>query len=100
MKKLGLLVIVALLVGLLGGCAYAKMKKTQDTYSVEVTTFGQDFTGSDLEATLDPNAKTTIRAGTVDNLASPVTSDSLAATVELIRLIWEIKTATAPVPAP
>ena len=109
MKKLGLLLIVVVLLVLLTlptGCAEAKMRKevihldgTKDIFLVTVTTFGQDFSGSDLEATLDAKGKTKIKAGAVDNTTSEVSADVAKSFVELVGLMLPYMVAPAP-PAP
>lgn len=100
MKKL----IVLIMVALLAGCATSKMtsKKTLIDgtvveYEVVVNSLGQDFKGSDLSASLDPEGKTTIKAGAVDNTTSQVTADVAASMVELIRLMLPYLV-VAPVP--
>ncbi len=110
MKKLGLLLIVVVLLVLLTlptGCAEAKMRKevihldgTKDIFLVTVTTFGQDFSGSDLEATLDAKGKTKIKAGAVDNTMSQVNADVAASFVELFKVILPYIAATPAPPAP
>lgn len=102
MKKL----IVLIMVALLAGCATSKMtsKKTLVDgtvveYEVVVNSLGQDFKGSDLSASLDPEGKTTIKAGAVDNTTSQVTADVAASMVEMIRLMLPYLTAVpAPIP--
>lgn len=87
-----LIVLIAML--LLAGCATSKMtsKKTLTDgtvveYEVVVNSLGQDFKGSDLSASLNPEGETTIKAGAVDSSTSQVTADVAASMVEMIRLM-------------
>lgn len=98
--------ILLIMVLFLAGCATSKMtsKKTLVDgtvveFKVEVNSLGQDFKGSDLAASLDPEGKTTIKAGAVDSSTSQVTADVAASMVELIRLMLPYLVA-APIPIP
>ena len=89
MKKLIVLLIAILF---FCGCATSTMKTTktmpdgsQIKYEVVVNSLFQDFSGSDLKASLDPAGKTTIKAGAVDNTASQVSADIAASMVELVK---------------
>ena len=92
-KLLGLLLmVVLLLVFLLAGCAQSTMTSERTMpdgsivkYEVKISSLGQDFAGSDLSASLDPEGKTTVKAGAVDNTTSQVTADVAASMVELIK---------------
>ena len=86
------ILIAVLIMILLAGCAESVMscKKinedgTWNEYKVTVRLFGQDFKGSDLAASLDPEGKTTVNAGAVDSTLSPVTADVAASMVELVK---------------
>ena len=89
MKKLiGFFVVVFLV----GGCANSTLtsKKTLPDgtaieYVVKMNSVGQDFKGSDLAASLDPEGKTTVKAGAVDNTTSQVTADVAQSMVEMIK---------------
>lgn len=82
------------MVALLSGCATSEMTSektapdgTITKYRVVINSLGQDFKGSDLAASLDPDGKTTIKAGVVDNTTSQVTADVAASMVELTRMM-------------
>jgi len=90
MKAMVLILILCLL--LVAGCATAKLESTKVLpdgtkipYTVKVTTIFQDFKGSDLAASLDPDGKTTIKAGTVDNTTNAVVADAIVSFVELVK---------------
>ena len=92
MRKLALIMLIALLVVLLTGCAQSVMTSektlTDGTiikYKVKISSLGQDFKGSDLSASLDPEGKTTVKAGAVDNTLSQVAADVAASMVELVK---------------
>lgn len=92
MKKLSLLLIVFAIV--LAGCATATLKSektlndgTKIKYVAKINTFFQDFSGSDLAATLDPDGKNTIKAGAVDATTSPVGAEMAKAMVELVKIM-------------
>ncbi len=79
---------------LLTGCASSVMTSEKETpdgtiikYQVKISSLGQDFKGSDLSATLNPEGKTTIKAGAVDNTTSQVTADVAASMVEMLKLM-------------
>lgn len=89
---------------LLAGCATSEMtsKKiltdgTVIEYKVKINSLGQDFKGSDLAASLDPEGKTTVKAGAVDATVSAVTADVAASMVELIKAMLPY-IAAAPAP--
>lgn len=92
MKTLSIFLAMALL--LLSSCATSEMTSKRTSadgivtqYTVKVNSLGQDFKGSDLSATLDPEGKTTIKAGAVDNTTSQVTADVAASMVEMLKLM-------------
>ena len=91
-KLIGIFLVAALVAVIVSGCASSEMtsKKTSSDgtiveYRVVINSLGQDFKGSDLAASLDPEGKTTIKAGAVDNTTSQVTADVAASMVELIK---------------
>lgn len=96
--------IVLLLLVALFGCAQSTMTSERTMadgsvvkYGVTINSFGQDFAGSDLSASLDPEGKTTVKAGAVDNSTSQVTADVAASMVELIKaMLPYIATPAAP----
>ncbi len=100
---LGLLLIVVLLCS---GCATSKMTSertltdgTVQRYEVSINSFGQDFAGSDLSATLDPDGQTTVQAGAVDNTTSQVSADVAQSMVEMLRIMLPYLVAPAtPIP--
>jgi len=100
MKRLITLLLICLFVA---GCATSTMTTTKIlpdgtkiTYKVKVDIAGQDLTGSDLAASLDPAGKTTIKAGAVNTQTSQVTADAIASMVELFKAILPyIQPATA-----
>jgi len=100
MKRLSFLLIV--IVFLLAGCATSRMTSektlsdgTVIKYKVAIDSFGQDFSGSDLAATLDPEGKTTVKAGAVDNTMSPVGAEVARAMVEMLKLMLPYITTAA-----
>lgn len=85
------LVIVSTLI-LLAGCAESIMTSektlvdgTKIKYKVKISSLGQDFKGSDLSASLNPEGKTTVKAGAVDNTLSQVAADVAASMVEMVK---------------
>lgn len=100
MKKLiGISLVVVLL---LAGCATSTMTSekilpdgTIVKYKVKIDSLGQDFAGSDLSATLDPEGKTKIKAGAIDNTTSQITADVAAIMAELVKAMLPY---IAPVP--
>lgn len=94
MKNLIVLLLLFWLVSFTLGCAQSTMTSERTMsdgsvvkYRVTINSLGQDFAGSDLSATLDPEGKTTVKAGAVDNTMSPVTADVAMAMVEMLRLM-------------
>jgi len=92
-----------LILGLLAGCVTSKMTSKKiladDTvikYTVEVNSVGQDFKGSDLSISLDPNGITTANAGAVDNTTSQVTADVAASMVDLVKAMLPYMTPAKP----
>jgi len=88
MKRLLLLLPILLI----AGCATSKMTTSKTLpdgtvikYDVKVDIFGQDLAGSDLSASLNPEGKTSIKAGAVNTQTSQVTADVAASMVELIK---------------
>ena len=88
------LIIISAMLVLLMGCAQSVMTSektmadgTVIKYKVKINSFGQDFTGSDLSATLNPEGKTTIKAGAIDNTTSQVTADVAQSMVELMKIM-------------
>ena len=106
MKKLALLLGLLLIMVLMCSCATSKMTSertltdgTVVKYKVSINSFGQDFAGSDLSATLDPEGKTTVKAGVVDNTTSQVSADIANSMVEMLRIMLPYLVAPAtPVP--
>lgn len=85
------LIMIALLIA---GCATSTMTSektlpdgTVIKYEVKISSLGQDFKGSDLSASLNPEGKTTIKAGAVDNTTSQVTADVAASMVEMLKMM-------------
>lgn len=90
MKKTMLVVVMLLM--LVAGCATGTLESTKVLpdgttipYKVTVTTVFQDFKGSDLEASLDPEGKTTLKAGAVDNTTNALAADTVASLTNLIK---------------
>lgn len=90
MRRMALLLILVML----SGCAASKMRTTKTLadgtvtiYEVKVDIFGQDLKGTDLAASLNPEGKTTIKAGAVNTATSQVTADVANSMVELIKLM-------------
>jgi len=88
------LLICIMMVVLLAGCTSSVMTSrktltdgTVVDYVVKVNSIGQDFKGSDLSASLNPEGETTVKAGTVDNTTSQVTADVANSMVELIKVM-------------
>ena len=103
MKRLCLLLIMVVFV--LAGCAQSRMTSrktlldgTVIEYKVSISSFGQDFSGSDLEATLNPDGETSVKAGTVDNTTSQVTADVAKSMVELIKAMLPYIATPTPIP--
>jgi len=101
-----MLIVTMMLAALvtLAGCATSKMssKKTQVDgtvieYKVTVNSFGQDFKGSDLSASLDPEGETTVKAGAVDSNINVAAADAVK---ELCALIKTMLPYIAAVPEP
>jgi len=76
---------------LLAGCATSVMTSektladgTMVKYKVKIDSLGQDLKGSDLSASLNPDGKTTVKAGAIDNTTSQVTADVAASMVALV----------------
>lgn len=100
--KTKLLVVVCMVVALLTGCASSTMtsRKTLTDgsvieYTVKISSVGQDLKGSDLSATLNPEGKTTVKAGSIDNAASQITADVAQSMVEIVKMLLPY---IAPVP--
>lgn len=100
MKTKTLRIVFLVLILLVAGCASSTMtsKKTMVDgtvieYRVKIDSLGQDFKGSDLSASLDPDGKTTVKAGVVDNTASQVTADVAQSMVELVTALLPYITA-------
>jgi len=94
MKKLSLLFVVFVFVFVLSGCATSVMTSektlldgTMIKYKVALKSFGQDFKGSDLAASLDPEGKTTVKAGAIDNTAAQINADIAKSFVELMKIM-------------
>lgn len=92
MKKLAILLVILGLA--LSGCATSTMSSektltdgTVIKYKVTVNSLGQDFSGSDLEAILNPEGETSVKAGTASNTTSQVTADVTAQIVELVKAV-------------
>lgn len=108
MRALSLFLLMIVIVVLLSGCATSRMETTKTMsdgtvieYKVSISSLGQDFSGSDLVAELDPEGKTMVRAGTVDNTMSPYGPEMAKAMVEMLRLMLPyIAPATLVVPTP
>ena len=90
MKRLGLLLM--LIAVLLAGCATSKMTSEKTLpdgtilkYRVTINSFGQDFSGSDLAASLDPEGKTTVKAGAIDATGSQISADVAKTIADLIK---------------
>jgi len=105
MRKLSLLLSLLLVVVLLAGCAASTMevKKTLADgtvikYSVKINSFGQDLKGSDLAASLDPEGKTTVKAGAVDATGSQISADVAKSMVEMLKIMLPYLVVPAPVP--
>jgi major membrane immunogen (membrane-anchored lipoprotein) len=105
MKKLIALLVVAAFV--LTGCARSTMTSrktltdgTVIEYEVKISSVGQDFSGSDLVAELDPEGKTMVKAGTVDNTMSQYSADVAKSFVEIFKIVLPYIAATAPTPIP
>lgn len=88
------LISCLLVMFLLAGCATSEMTSektltdgTVIKYKVKISSLGQDFKGSDLEATLDPEGKTKVKAGAVDNTISQVTADVAKSMVEMVKAL-------------
>lgn len=97
------LISILLMMVLLVGCASSVMTSkraladgTTVEYKIKINSLGQDFKGSDLSASLDPEGKTTVKAGAVDNTTSQVTADVAASMVELIKAMLPYIVATPP----
>jgi len=94
MKRLGFLLLMVAVLS--AGCATSKMTSTRTSpdgtvtkYDVRVSIMGQDLSGSDLAASLDPQGKTTIKAGAVNTTTSQVTADVTSNFVEVIKLLLQ-----------
>lgn len=103
MKRLVLMLVMAAVV--LAGCASSRMstKKTMTDgtvieYKVSISSLGQDFSGSDLVAELDPEGKTTVKAGAVDNTMSPYGPEMANAMVEMLRIMLPYIATPTPIP--
>ncbi len=57
---------------------------TEVRYEVGMNTFLQDFKGSDLAATLNPDGETTVQAGAVDNTTNAMTADAIKSLTDLM----------------
>ena len=91
MKRVALLLILLVV---LGGCAMSRMTTTKTLpdgtvvkYDVKVDIMGQDLAGTDLAASLNPEGKTTIKAGAVNTTTTQVTADVAASMVELVKIM-------------
>lgn len=94
LKTALVLISYFLVMFLLTGCASSKMTTTKTLtdgtvikYEVKVDIMGQDLTGTDLAASLNPDGKTTIKAGAVNTQTSQVTADVAASMVEMLKLM-------------
>ncbi len=107
MKRLGLLLIVVLISMLMAGCVTNKMRTTRILpdgtkliYEFDTVAIGQDMTASDIKVTLDPEGKTTIKAGAVDTITSEVTTDAAMVVVEALKIMLPYMVAPVPPPTP
>jgi len=89
-----LISIILVVMILLNGCATSVMTSEKTLtdgsvikYRVKLDSLGQDLKGSDLSASLDPEGKTTVKAGAIDNTISQVTADVAASMVEMLKLM-------------
>lgn len=87
-------VILLSMLVVLCGCANSVMTSERTTadgtvikYKVSLNSFGQDFAGSDLAATLDPEGETTVKAGAVDTTTSQVSADVAKSMVEMLKIM-------------
>ncbi len=87
-----LVMLCVLMVCLVAGCATGTLESTKVLadgtkipYKVTVTTIFQDFKGSDLSASLDPDGKTTLKAGAVDNTTNALAADAMKSLTDLIK---------------
>lgn len=101
------LIIVCAMAVLLAGCVTSTLtsEKTMadgsvTKYKVAIRSFGQDLKGSDLAASLDPEGKTTVNAGSLDNTASQITADVAKSMVELVEMMLPYMLPAAGVPVP
>jgi hypothetical protein len=90
MKKL----IIVMVVMMLTGCTSSEMVTTKTgtdglrvDYRIKICSFGQDLKGSDLAASLNPDGKTTVKAGAIDNTTSQVTADVAVSMVDLVKAL-------------
>jgi len=88
------LITISLMVVLVTGCATSVMTSEKTLadgsitkYEVKLRSFGQDFKGSDLAASLDPEGKTTVKAGSLDNTASQITADVATTMADLVKVM-------------
>lgn len=107
MKRFSLILLLVVIACLLVGCAASTMTSEKTLldgtivrYQIKVNSFGQDFKGSDLAASLDPEGKTTVKAGAVDTTTSQVTADVAKSMVELVEIMlpYVVPAPTPPVP--
>ena len=93
MKKTFIVCLLICIVMLfVSGCATTTIKRTETTaeglkkdYSASMTTVFQDFKGSDLEVTLNPNGVNKAKAGAIENNTSVVAADTMKAMLDFLK---------------
>lgn len=98
------LISICCLSVLLAGCATSTMQSTRTDpngvsvkYSIKMNSVFQDFKGSDLSASLDPEGKTTVKAGAVDNSTNAMAADAVKSLTDLIKEMLPYIVKAAPV---
>ncbi|MGA1979486.1 MAG: hypothetical protein ABSG99_02820 [Sedimentisphaerales bacterium] len=109
MKKLMLVMMLFMVMVVVAGCATQNMhvKKTLADgssleYDVKLGSALQDIKGTDLAASLDPEGKTTVKAGAIDSSTSPVAVEAIKQFGDIAKIAMQAALAAkgVPVPAP
>jgi len=101
MKRLGFLLLMVAV--LLAGCVTSNMEVTKTlkdgseiSYSVALNALLQNFKGSDMAASLDPDGKTTMKAGAVQSDTSQIAADTMDAMVKMVEALLPYIATTTP----
>lgn len=91
MKKI---LAICLMLVFMAGCATTSLEKTRyltdgtkEVFKAKLSTVFQDFTGSDLDVSLNPNGITKAKAGAVQSDTSQVAADYAKNMVDLVKAL-------------